>query len=95
MKLRYVGVTPTTFVTAGVGEVEPGEEFTVPEEFVEAFVGRDDVEEVEEDPEAAEAAEEKPKRRPRSEEPGQSVATDGGDPEKMSEENSGFVPDDH
>lgn len=97
MKLRYVGVTPITFITEGVGEVEPGDEFSVPDELASAFLSRADVEEVAEDEaEKVEAEEPKPaRRRHRDEEPGQSVATDGGDPEKMSEENSGFVPDDH
>jgi hypothetical protein len=92
MKLRYVGDLPTTFITGAVGTVEPGMEFSVPDELAPAFLARVDVEEVEE----VEVEEVKPHRRKHhDEEPGQSVATDGGDPEKMSEENSGFVPDDH
>jgi hypothetical protein len=94
MKLRYVGLVPVTFITGSVGEVEPGMEFTVPDELAPAFLARADVEEVEE-VEVAEVEETKPARkRHHDEEPGQSVATDGGDPEKMSEENSG-VPNDH
>lgn len=46
MKLRYTGPVTVTFHTAGVGEVEPGAEFTAPDEFAEAFMQRSDVEEV-------------------------------------------------
>lgn len=90
MKLRYVGITPVTFLTGSVGTVNPGDEFTVSDEIASAFLTRRDVVEV------ATAEVEKPStgRRRSKEEPGQSAAADGGDPEKMSEEN-GDVPNDH
>ena len=44
MKLRYTGPFTVTFHTAGVGEVEPGAEFTVPDELADAFTARNDVE---------------------------------------------------
>lgn len=47
MKLRYTGPDTVTFHTAGVGEVEPGTEFTVPDEMALSFLARDDIEEVE------------------------------------------------
>lgn len=90
MRLRYVGVTPTTFITGSVGTVDHGDEFTVTDELARGFLARADVEEVTEVVEEAKA----PKRRRRDVEPGQSAAADGGDPEKKSEENSG-VSDDH
>lgn len=46
MKLRYTGPDTISFLTAGVGEVEPGAQFTVPDEIAEAFTRRADVEEV-------------------------------------------------
>lgn len=46
MKLRYTGPLTVTFHTAGVGEVEPGAEFTVPDDLAESFTRRSDVEEV-------------------------------------------------
>lgn len=46
MKLRYTGPFTVTFHTAGVGEVEPGAEFTVPDELAEGFLQRNDIEEV-------------------------------------------------
>lgn len=46
MKLRYTGPLTVTFHTAGVGEVGPGAEFTVPDELAESFTRRNDVEEV-------------------------------------------------
>lgn len=49
MKLRYTGPFTVTFHTAGVGEVEPGAEFTVPDELAAAFLSRHDIEEVVED----------------------------------------------
>jgi hypothetical protein len=49
VKLRYTGPDTVTFLTAGVGEVEPGAEFTVPDELAEAFLRRGDIEEVSED----------------------------------------------
>lgn len=44
MKLRYTGPFTVTFHTAGVGEVEPGAEFTVPDEIADSFTARNDVE---------------------------------------------------
>lgn len=46
MKLRYTGPVTVTFHTAGVGEVEPGAEFTVPDELADSFTQRNDIEEV-------------------------------------------------
>lgn len=46
MKLRYTGPVTVTFHTAGVGEVEPGAEFTVPDELADSFIHRADIEEV-------------------------------------------------
>lgn len=46
MKLRYTGPNTITFLTAGVGEVEPGAEFTVPDDSAEVFTRRADIEEV-------------------------------------------------
>ncbi len=90
MKLRYVGNLPANFITGSVGEVEPGGEFTVPDELAPAFLARVDIEEVAE----TKVEEIAPRRKSRDKEPGQSVVTDGGDPEMKSEENSG-VPNDH
>lgn len=44
MKLRYTGAGTVSFLTAGVGEVSPGAEFSVPDEFVASFVHRADIE---------------------------------------------------
>lgn len=44
MRLIYVGTTPVVFITCGVGEVMPGEEFTVPSEFMDSFIHRTDIE---------------------------------------------------
>lgn len=90
MKLRYVGIMPVTFLTGSVGDVHPGEEFTVPDELAPVFLVRQDVTEIAETEVAAPATD----RRRSKAEPDQSVATNGGDPEKMSEEN-GDVPNDH
>jgi len=90
VRLRYVGATPITFITGSVGTVSHGDEFTVADELTSSFLARVDVEEVVEVVAEVKA----PKRRRRTEEPGQSAAADGGDPEKMSEEN-GDVPNDH
>lgn len=45
MKQRrvYTGAQATVFLTGGVGEVDPGGEFEVPEEHVAAFDARPDV----------------------------------------------------
>lgn len=46
MKLRYTGVIPVTFMSYGIGEVEPGQEFSVTDEDAEVFLTRSDVEQV-------------------------------------------------
>ena len=46
MKLRYTGPFTVTFHTAGVGEVEPGAEFTVPDGLADSFTNRNDIEKV-------------------------------------------------
>jgi hypothetical protein len=45
VRLRYVGPVPTTFVTFGV-EVDPGDEFEVPDDAASGLLARADVEEV-------------------------------------------------
>lgn len=44
MRLRYTGPVPTTFVTHGVGEVDTGGEFEVPDDEAVGFLARPDVE---------------------------------------------------
>jgi hypothetical protein len=39
----YTGSHPTVFLTGGVGPVEPGQEFDVPDEHLAAFDARSDV----------------------------------------------------
>lgn len=46
MKLRYVGAVPTTFVDPAVGELSPGDEFTVDDDTAAAYFTRADVEKV-------------------------------------------------
>jgi hypothetical protein len=46
VKLRYTGSGTVTFFTAGVGEVEPGAVFTVPDDIAPAFTVRGDIEKV-------------------------------------------------
>jgi hypothetical protein len=48
VRLRYIGVEPTTFVD--VGELEPGDVITVPDDQAEPFLRRADFEEAPEDP---------------------------------------------
>lgn len=43
-QLRYTGTRPTTFQEPGVGHVEPGGEFSVPEGRLLSFMRRPDVE---------------------------------------------------
>jgi hypothetical protein len=43
VKLRYTGPDTVTFITAGVGEVEPGAEFTVLDEVAKSFTSRNDI----------------------------------------------------
>lgn len=90
MRLQYVGTVSTTFITGSVGTIEPGEEFTVPDELASVFLTRRDVTEAV----AVEVARSSTHKRRVKEEPGQSAAAGDGDPEKMSEEN-GDVPNDH
>lgn len=93
MRLRYVGIVTTTFITGNVGTVKPGGEFTVPDNLASVFLARADVKNITEmhlgmvDPAQLDY---------RDEEPGQSIVVDDGDDdsEKMSEENDG-VPNDH
>lgn len=47
MKLRYTGSVKATFAYPSVGEVEPGQEFIVPDEDAEGFLVRSDIEQVE------------------------------------------------
>jgi hypothetical protein len=47
VRLRYVGAAPTTFMAHGVGEVQQGGEFTVPDGAAEGFLSRLDVERAE------------------------------------------------
>ena len=43
MRLRYTGTRPVSFTSIGV-EVEPGDEFDVPDDIAEAFSRRTDLE---------------------------------------------------
>lgn len=52
MKLRYTGPAPTTFMTHGVGEIDTGSEFEVPDDEAQSFLARPDVEPVAESPRA-------------------------------------------
>jgi hypothetical protein len=51
LRLRYVGLVPTTFMHSAVGEVQPGGVFAVPDEDADGFLARRDVEQAPE-PEA-------------------------------------------
>lgn len=42
--LKYTGVQATTFARPGVGHLEPGDTFTVPESALLAFIRRGDIE---------------------------------------------------
>jgi hypothetical protein len=75
MKLRYVGSVVTTFITGNVGEVEPGDEFTVSDELAPAFLARVDVEEVVEDEPAPSPVPATPVK-PLKKEPSQSAQAD-------------------
>lgn len=46
MRLRYTGAAPTVFQTGGVGPLEPGEEFSIPDDLAPAFLNRPDIEPV-------------------------------------------------
>lgn len=46
MDLRYVGNQETEFLTANVGLVKSGDEFSVPDDVAEQFLRRSDIEEV-------------------------------------------------
>lgn len=49
MRLRYTGDHPVTFMDNRVGDLQPDEEFTLPDEEAEGFLVRADVEEVKDD----------------------------------------------
>lgn len=49
MRLRYIGAGPVTFVEAG--ELEPGDEFTVPDDLADGWLRRADIEETPSEPE--------------------------------------------
>lgn len=49
-RLRYIGSHPAGFVTADVGEVQPGEVFEVPAEHAPRFLQRLDVEDASDAP---------------------------------------------
>ena len=49
MRLRYIGAGPVTFVEEG--ELEPGAEFTVPDDEADGWLRRDDIEETPSEPE--------------------------------------------
>jgi hypothetical protein len=50
VRLRYIGPAPTTFMTHGVGEVDTGGEFEVPDNAGDGFLARPDVEPVPDPP---------------------------------------------
>ena len=85
MKLRYTGPVTVTFHTAGVGEVEPGAEFTVPDELADSFTQRNDVEEV------VEPVEDKPaaKKKAASESSLKPLLAVTGDPVDQTEDSAG------
>jgi hypothetical protein len=84
VRLRYVGAQPTTFITLGV-EVEPGDEFEVPDDAAHGLLARADIEEV--------AAPSTPRRKAaKASAPDPSGTTP--DPD-VTEEVSHGVPDDH
>lgn len=45
-RFRYTGTHATVFITGGVGEVQPGDTFEVPDDIAEQFSRRDDVKSV-------------------------------------------------
>lgn len=85
MRLRYVGSTPTTFVTVGV-VADPGGEFEVPDEAAAGLLARADIEVV-----PASAVRRKAGRAavPTPDAPGSTPVPD------VTEEVSSGVPDDH
>jgi hypothetical protein len=50
VRVRYVGAHPITFTAYGIGSVEPGDEFEVPDEVATAFTSRTDLEKVDDAP---------------------------------------------
>jgi hypothetical protein len=44
VRLRFTGAAPVSFQAAGLGEVEPGDEFHVPDERAEGWLRRPDIE---------------------------------------------------
>lgn len=81
MRLRYVGALPTTFVTLGA-EVDPGDEFEVPDDAAPGLLARADVEEVP-----------APTRRKAAKAAPETPAGDA--PAPVTEEVDRAVPDDH
>lgn len=61
MKLRYTGPQPVTFLSHGVGQVKPGDEFEVWDSQADAFLSRADVEKAEEPVKAVRARKTSPK----------------------------------
>lgn len=59
MKLRYVGSVPTSFMALGL-EVNPGQEFDVPDDEAKSYLSRADINEVVDEASAENTAEDKP-----------------------------------
>lgn len=57
-RLRYTGERPQAFTEHGVGHLEPGAEFEVPEDQAERYLRRGDVEDAEGRPHAKAKAKE-------------------------------------
>lgn len=85
MRLRYVGAGSTTFI--GVGEVEPGVEFVVPDDQAEGFLRRPDVEEA--------PPESEPTPTPARSRKTQKSPSDNAAAAASEEGESGAVSDDH
>lgn len=84
MRLRYTGAQPTTFI--GVGGLDPGDAFDVPDDEAERWLRRPDVDEA---PAAAPTV--KPRKAPKP--PASTEETNAAS--AAPEEVSGAVPDDH
>lgn len=84
MRLRYVGMSLTSFMALGV-EVEPGAEFQAPDAAAEALLRRPDIERVEDPPPAPKA-----RRKPVKDDPTDDPAGLG---PVLNEEAAGAVPD--
>lgn len=87
MNLRYVGNRTLTFITCGVGELSPGDGFAVPDDAAAAFLARDDVERVLDDP--------IPKIKKRSTTPTSVAEKQSVEDLKLTTEEVCDVPDDH